>query len=169
MKSGNITSVISELNQWGNLNSAATFLVKSICEIYDWSYGEVWLPSLDGKFMKWSGYWTNNQNYFLKFSKFSSVHKFGKGIGLIGRTWQEKKSLWIDNIFTDNNFLRTEIAVQSSLKAAVCIPVLNKEKILCLLCFFMNKITEEDKSKADEIFNHSTEIGEAFSQFNQET
>lgn len=165
MKNRNISSVISELNQWGNLNSAETFLVKKICEIHGWPYGEVWSPSLDGKFMKWSGYWTNNQKYFLKFSKFSSLHKFGKGIGLIGRTWNEKKSLWIDNIYTDNNFLRTEVAVQSDLKAAVCIPVLNKEKVLCILCLFMNKLTDEDKTKADEIFNHSTEIGEVLTKF----
>lgn len=164
MKSRNIKSVISELNQCGNLNSAATFLVKTFCEIYGWAYGEAWLPSLDGKFMKWSGYWTNNQNYFLKFSKFSSVHKFGRGIGLIGRTWQEKKSLWIDNIFTDNNFLRTEVAVQSDLKAAICVPVLSKEKVLCILCFLKHKLTDEDKKKAGEIYNHSLEIGEVIAQ-----
>ena len=164
MISRNITTVISELNQWGNLNSATTFLVKNFCELFDWSYGEVWSPSVDGKFMKWSGYWANNQNYFLKFSKFSSIHKFGMGIGLIGKTWQEKKSLCIDDIFADNNFLRTEVAVQSDLKAAVCIPVLDKEKVLCILCFFMTTLTVEDKTKAGEIYNHSNEIGEALAQ-----
>lgn len=164
MISKNLTSITSELKQWGNLNSATTFLVKNLCEIYDWSYGEVWLPSLDGKFMTWSGYWTNDQNYFLKFSKFSSVHKFGKGIGLIGKTWQEKNPYWIDDIFTDNNFLRTEVAVQSDLKAVVCIPMFSREKVLCILCFFKNTLTAEDKTKAGEIYNHSTEIGEALIQ-----
>ncbi len=163
MNSRNITIVISELNQWGNLNSAATFLVKNLCEIFDWSYGEIWFPAKDEKFMVWAGYWAENQNYFETFSKFSSVHKFGKGIGLIGRAWEQKKSLWIDDLFTDNNFLRTEVAVQSGLQSAVCIPVLNEEKVLCILCFFMEKLTEKDKEKAGEIFLHSNEIGKSFS------
>lgn len=159
-----IKSIISELNQWGNLNSAATFLVKNICEIFNWSYGEIWLPTKDEKFMVWSGYWAANQNYFEKFSKFSSVHKFGKGIGLIGRAWEQKKSLWIEDIFSDNIFLRTEVAAQSGLISAVCIPVLYNEKVLCILCFFMNKLTDEDKDKAGEIFKHSSEIGKTLSQ-----
>jgi len=146
------------------LNSAATFLVKKFCEFNDWSYGELWFPTKDEKFMVWAGYWTGNQNYFEKVSKFSSVHKFGKGIGLIGRAWEQKKSLWIDDIFTDNNFLRTEVAVQSGLTSAVGIPVLNKEKVLCILCFFMNKLTDEDKDKAGEIFKHSSEIGKILCQ-----
>ncbi|GAB4292522.1 MAG: hypothetical protein Kow0098_12560 [Ignavibacteriaceae bacterium] len=165
MKSRSIKSVLSELDQWGNINSSITFLVKKFCEIFHWSYGEIWFPANDDKFMEWSGYWTEDQNYFEKFSKFSSVHKFGRGIGLIGRTWKQKKPLWIDYIFTDNNFLRTEIAVHSGLNAAVCIPVLNREKVLCVLCFFMDKLTEVDKENAGEIFKHSPEIGESLSRY----
>ncbi|MCZ7613891.1 MAG: hypothetical protein M5T52_10250 [Ignavibacteriaceae bacterium] len=86
-----LKKIISELSQWGNLNSASQFLLKNICKLNDWEYGEIWLPSKDGKFMVWTGFWSKLSKHFEKFSKFSSVHKFAKGIGLVGRTWQQKK------------------------------------------------------------------------------
>lgn len=158
-----LQKIISELSQWGNLNSAARFLVKNICVVNEWEYGEIWLPSKDDKFMIWTGFWSSAAEHFEKFSKFSSFHKFAKGIGFIGKTWLQQKSLWIEDIYTNNNFLRTEVASRSGLNSAISIPIVYKNQVLCILCFFNNDLTPGDKKKGSEIFQFSEEIGEVLS------
>jgi putative methionine-R-sulfoxide reductase with GAF domain len=164
MNEKDFNKVISQLDQFSNIQSATQFLIKTICALNGWPYGEIWLPSKDEAFMSWVGSWSNKQEYFAKFSEFSAVHGFAKGVGLIGRTWNEKKPLWIENISTDNNFLRTEVALQSQVKSAISIPILHEDKVLCILCFFKNNLINEDKEKTHEIFNHSQEIGKILSE-----
>lgn len=158
-----LKKIISELSQWGNLNSASQFLLKNICKLNDWEYGEIWLPSKDGKFMVWTGFWSKLSKHFEKFSKFSSVHKFAKGIGLVGRTWQQKKVMWIEDIFLNNNFLRTEVASKSGLNSAVSIPFLQNNNVLFILCFFIRNLTPADQQKAIKIFEYSEQIGNEIS------
>ena len=160
MDSNNLKTLINELKSWENINSAARFFIKNICQLNNWVYGEFWLPDKDNTFMIWSGCWSKDEDYFEKFSKFSLMHKFSKGVGLIGKIWEEKNLIWINDLFSNTNFLRTELAIKSRLNSAIGIPILNEEKVILLLCFFLNNLSSNDQENAKAIFSHSEEIGE---------
>jgi|SRR5690554_1572543 len=158
-----LSQLISELKRWGNFNAGAHFLIKNLCVMNDWNYGEVWSNSYDKKFMVWNDFWSKDENYFEKFSKFSSVHKFAKGVGLIGKTWEQKKPLLVENMSADISFLRAEVALQSGFNAAIGIPILNDDDVLCVLGFFKNNLTADDKKKSENIFRYSSDLGKVLS------
>jgi hypothetical protein len=159
MNRQDIESLSSQLKQWGNLNSGALFLVKSICKENNWPYGEIWHPDKNDEFMIWTAYWNKKEDYFDKFSKFSSIHKFAKGVGLIGNTWQQKKLLWLEDISNTTGFLRSGLTPVAGLNYAVSLPVLNDEKVLCILCFFLQKFTDDDKKNAVLLSGYSEKFG----------
>jgi hypothetical protein len=57
MDTKNIDSIISELNQWKNFNSASLFLIKRLCELNEWPYGELWLPDTNNEHMIWTEFY----------------------------------------------------------------------------------------------------------------
>lgn len=166
MNKDEFESVISELKQWGNVSSSVLYFEKKVCLMNNWPYAEIWSPNNDQKFMIWSGHWSNNEEYFEKYSKFSSFFKFSKGIGLIGQVWQQKKLLWINDLYNDKNFLRADLAVKCKLNSAISFPIIHNEKVILILCFFLEKISEVDIHLAEEIFSYSLEVGEIIQKFN---
>lgn len=50
-----------------------------------------------------------------------------KGVRLIGKTWEERKLLWLEDISGEYNFLRSSFATAKGLNAAISIPILNKD------------------------------------------
>jgi hypothetical protein len=160
MNTKDFESLSSMLKQSGNFNSGILFLTKTICITNDWPYGEIWHPDKKDKYMIWSGSWSRNEEYFEEFSKFSLLHKFARGVGLIGKTWEQKKLVWMEDFSKDNEFLRSDIAQVKGLNTAVGIPILNNGKVICLLCFFLNKLSLSDKEDAELLFKNSEIIGE---------
>ena len=140
-----IESLSSLLKQWGNFNSGVLFLTKMICTSNDWPYGEIWHPDAHNEFMIWTGLWSRNDDYFEKFSKFSSLHNF---------------VLWLENVSDERNFLRSSLAPVKGLNSAISFPILKNEDVICVLCFFLNKISLTDKQNAEFFFTHSGMIGE---------
>ncbi len=159
MKSNDLENIIGELGQWGNIVSAMIYFEKKLCILNNWPYAELWLPDKSNKFMTWAGYWSNKEEYFERFSKYSSCFKFPKGIGLIGRVWQQNELLWINDISTDKNILRTELAVKSKLNSAICFPVIYDDEVRLILSFFMENINDIDIQRAGAIFSYSNKIG----------
>ncbi len=159
MNKQDIESLCSQLKQWGNFDSGILFLIKMICKMNNWPYGEIWRPDIKDEFMSWSGYWSKNETFFERFSKFSSIHKFARGQGLIGRCWKEKKLLCTEDISKTKDFLRSDIASSCGLNAVITFPIINENEVLLLLCFFLNKLAANDQEKADLIFRYSEIIG----------
>ncbi len=103
-------------------------MIKMICRTNVCPYGEIWRPDINNEFMIWSGFWRKTEDHFEKFSKFSSIHKFAKGVGLIGKAWEQKTMLLMEDVSKSNDFLRPEITSISELNMAISIPILNHDK-----------------------------------------
>ena len=159
MKSNDIENIIAELGQWENIVSAMIYFQKKVCILNNWPYAELWLPDKTNKFMTWAGYWSNKEEYFEKFTKYSSCFKFPKGIGLIGRVWQQNELQWVNDISRDKNILRIELAVKSKLNSAICFPIIYESDVRSILSFFMEDINDVDLKNADVIFSLSNKIG----------
>ena len=159
MKSNDIENIIAELGQWENIVSAMIYFQKKVCILNNWPYAELWLPDKTNKFMTWAGYWSNKEEYFEKFTKYSSCFKFPKGIGLIGRVWQQNELQWVNDISRDKNILRIELAVKSKLNSAICFPIIYNSDVRLILSFFMEDINDIDLKNANVILSFSNKIG----------
>ena len=134
-----------------------------ICKLYNWPYGEIWQPDRNNEFMIWTGYWSENADYFEKFSKYSSLHKFARGIGLIGKTWQKKELLWLKDVSETNDFLRSDLMHNNGLNHAICFPLVNENKVRCLTCFFLENLADNDLENAKILSQYPEKIGEQIS------
>lgn len=159
MNDEDLKIIISQLKEWGNIYSASRLLVKNICITNKWPYGEIWIPDKTETYMTWMSHWAVNEDEFEAFSRFSSMHKFAKGIGLVGNVWQKRKVVLSNKIHEDNNFLRSEASVKNRLSAAIGIPILKNEDVIMILMFFKNILTKADEEIAEQIFSYSHEIG----------
>ncbi|MGB3532651.1 MAG: adenylate/guanylate cyclase domain-containing protein [Microcoleaceae cyanobacterium] len=90
-----------------NFETAIEIALQSLCQLTNWTYGEVWLPSVDETVLECSPIWyCNCQDK--KPEEIASIHQFRhhlKGItfqpgeGIAGRVWQTKKTEWIPDIY----------------------------------------------------------------------
>lgn len=161
MNTLDVESLASGLKRWGNFNSAILFLVKAICTTAAWPYGEIWIPDNKKEYLIWSGFWGRNEEYFEKFSKFSSFHKFSKGVGLIGKTWEQSNLISLEDVSDENNFLRISISQLRGFNSAISIPILNNNEVICILCFFLKELSPDDKKNAELLFRYTETLGKA--------
>ncbi|MGB3404632.1 MAG: adenylate/guanylate cyclase domain-containing protein [Microcoleaceae cyanobacterium] len=90
-----------------DFETAIEIALKSLCQRTNWTYGEVWLPSVDETVLECSPIWyCNCQDK--EPEEIASIHQFRlplKGItfqpgeGIAGRVWQTKKTEWIPDIY----------------------------------------------------------------------
>ena len=154
MSGNRYEQIINEMSEWGNTLAALSYLAKQICLLNNWSYAEIWCPDNKGNFLTWAGYWGKNEIHFEKFSKYSSYFKFGKGIGLIGKTWEEKKLIMNDDIINDKSFLRNDVAVKSRFYAAAGIPIIKNDEAVSVICIFFEKIDAKEITELTTLYNY---------------
>jgi PAS domain S-box-containing protein len=100
----NLSQAISSATDF---ETAIEIALQSLCQRTNWTYGEVWLPSVDETVLECSPIWyCNCQDQ--EPEEIASVHQFRnhlKGItfqpgeGIAGRVWQTKKTEWIPDIY----------------------------------------------------------------------
>lgn len=153
MEENNYTKIIYEMAEWGNTISSLLFFQKEVCLLNDWSFSEIWQIDQSGKFMVWAGYWSNKNNHFEKFAKYSSYFKFAHGIGLIGKAWEGKQPVICENLSAEPAFLRSDIAIKSKLNSMIAIPISKEDLVTNIISIYFDQITELDKKECLEIFS----------------
>ncbi len=90
-----------------DFETAIEIALQSLCQLTSWTYGEVWLPSVDEKVLECSPIWyCNNRDKnpeeiasIYQFRHHLSGITFQPGEGIAGRVWQTKKTEWIPDIY----------------------------------------------------------------------
>ncbi|MBD2486592.1 PAS domain S-box protein [Aulosira sp. FACHB-615] len=144
-----------------DVNSALKVVLRLICHSIHWDFGEVWLPSKDGKCLEHSLVWYGEETSLGQFSLNSQTVKFVVGEGLPGRIWQNKQPEWIEDVSvaTQPLFLRSPQAAQVGLKAAFGVPILADGEVLAILVFFKRTAVSIDKRLLMLVGAVATQLG----------
>jgi PAS domain S-box-containing protein len=135
-----ITRVLSES---ASLADAACALIQSICDGFDWDYGELWHVGLEvGRLSLLEAYPASKD--FADLASGSRDFIFEPGIGLVGRVWESGSPAWITNISEDRNSPRAMLAKEAGLRSAFAFPVRRGERTLAVMAFFSREIREAD-------------------------
>lgn len=124
--------------------SALGIVLRKVCETTGWIYGEAWIPSPDDNHLTCSMAWYGIRESLREFRKESKGFTFSPGIGLPGRVWSSKKPEWREDATVNGDFLRAAFAKKYGLKAAMGIPVIARDKVIAVLCFFVRESRNED-------------------------
>ena len=97
-----------------------------------------------------------------RFSVFRLVTQSAPSIqvkGLPGRVLSGKKPVWIRDVSQDENFYRTQLALDIGVKAALGFPVLVRSEVVAVLEFFVDRVLDPDEKLLELLGNVGMQLG----------
>ncbi|MCF6149776.1 MAG: EAL domain-containing protein [Candidatus Kuenenia sp.] len=153
-----VTRILSEAD---TLAEATPKILQSVCEALGWDFGEIWEYNNFVNALSCTEIWHVPSRQFTEFLESARSILFTPGIGLPGRVWERKKSVWIPDVTQDANFPRALIAAKEGLHGAFGFPIMNAGMCLGVIDFFSHKIQPPD----EDLLNMMDAIGKQIGQF----
>lgn len=127
-----------------------------ICRYYNWPLGHAYLLDETSLQMESSGIWysTSNKTY-AEFIRVTERTTCAKGRGLPGRVLKHREPIWIEDIASDSDFARKDIARKTGLTSGFGLPVQVGERVVAVLEFF----SPDFIIKNQKLMNTLTPIG----------
>ncbi|MFW5779229.1 MAG: adenylate/guanylate cyclase domain-containing protein [Coleofasciculus sp.] len=163
-----------------DFQTALDIALHQVCEITGWSYGEVWIPATDGMALECSHSWygkctdinSPDAEKFDQFREYSAALTFLPNEELPGRVWYRVQPEWVDDLaaFSDDLFLRLELAVQCGFNSAFAVPIVTPTtaqepvSVLAVLVFFMAKNYPNDHHLFELVTVISNQLGSVMQQ-----
>lgn len=109
-----------------SLGDALTKVIRLVCESLGWEWGAYWSLEQDqhgGHSLGCKYFWHNPGYPLASFTAESRMLRMGPGQGLIGLVWQTGRASWVEDVATDDSFLRRKGAQECGLHAGYAFPV----------------------------------------------
>jgi PAS domain S-box-containing protein len=144
-----------------NIQDAAQAILKTICEGTDWQIGELWLVNFESNLLQLENSWNIPSIPAGEFISISRKCKFGPGVSLQGRVWENGKPSWSNKTVEDQFFPRSALAAQLKLHTALAFPVRGKKNISGVITLYRDDSTEPD----EELLNMLDSLGQQIGDF----
>ena len=133
-----LTSAISDAQDFP---AALSLIVRKICEVTSWCYGEAWVPRRDGSILEAAPAWCGEAKGMLHFRRESRENLFRPNEGLPGRVWMARKALWSRKVSDEKSdaILRGAAAHAAGFVAAFGVPILAHDQVQAVLVFFLRE------------------------------
>lgn len=134
-------SVSKSLAEATTTEEALRRVLENICTGVNWKFGIAWV--IEGKMLIQKALWSLNQQDSKKYLQFyNSEYTLTKGIGLPGRVWKSAKSVWIEDLSTDENLPRKEGLVKLGWQTGFGIPIMDGDRVIAVIeCFNQNQLS----------------------------
>jgi diguanylate cyclase (GGDEF)-like protein/PAS domain S-box-containing protein len=151
-------SIVARIAEAEDFSSALHLALWHVCDVTGWVFGEVWMPTADGRTLERSDI-RHSARADLLARDVADVTPLTPGEGLAGRAWSSKHAVWVPNVEEDQAFARAGHATALGLKAGVAIPVLSAEEAVAVLVFYMYEVREQDERLVHLISVVSAQLG----------
>nr|WP_322658053.1 response regulator [Dendronalium sp. ChiSLP03b]MDZ8204342.1 response regulator [Dendronalium sp. ChiSLP03b] len=141
------------------INEAMPQIMQGICESLAWDFSEMWMVDLRVNLLYFLDVWYKISFKMQEFEILSQQTTFAPGIGLPGRVWASGEPVWIVDIAKDNNFTRSQIAVEAGLHGAFGFPIRSGKKILGVITCFSHEIQQPDPDLATVMSSIGEQVG----------
>ncbi len=152
-----VTRVLAESK---SLAEAAPKIIQAICEGVDWLIGEFWLADYKTNLLHLEANWHKQEIQAKEFIEISRKCKFGPGVSLQGQVWESMKPIWSTQAVSDQFFPRAALAAKLRLHTALAFPVVCKKKVIGVVAFYKDDITEPDNELLDMLDSLGKQIGD---------
>ncbi|MDZ5810847.1 PAS domain-containing protein [Halorubrum sp. AD140] len=134
--------------------------LQNVCELTDWEYAEVWVPTDDGKLRR-----TEIEYYedgFAEFAVFSEGYTFERNEGLPGRVWATGEFEWAADLPSGSfeAYPRRERAIDADLKSSLGVPIVAGDEVVAVLTFLMREIRDTDERLIEVVSSIAADLGE---------
>jgi len=163
-----LQSIILKISELPDVESALEVVLREICQLKGWEYGEAWIPDISGEELQCSQAWYSTSPELDEFRRFSSEEAvFTKGLGLPGRVWASMNYEWQQDISTlsPEQFKRYELVKDFHL-GGLGVPIIarqqsssGQDEVLAILVFFMFDAGEEDERLVQLVLAIAAQLG----------
>lgn len=121
------------------LSDCLSMCLFELCKYMNTGVGEFWMTSIDNTELILNSQFVING--LLESNKKTQIFKNTKG--LVGSAWYTKQVVYIEDIQNSEMFLRKDFAKNNHLKSAVAIPILYKNNVLAVICFYTTRVIQK--------------------------
>lgn len=151
-----ITRLISQAEDF---HTALNTVLRQVCDVTGWAYGEIWIPNASNTRLECSSSWYSTMQGTENFRKMSENITFPLGVGLPGTAWLTKKPVWIRDVTVDANFPRALIAKECGMKSGIAFPIICGNEVVAVMDFFIFQYQDEGEQFVDIISAVVTQLG----------
>jgi PAS domain S-box-containing protein len=154
-------SIAETLIATTNMRDAMPRVLRSIGNGLNWDLGMFWIKSeVEPTCLEMVSAWQSPIVDVTRFIDISKKTKFCIGESLPGKVWASGTPVWMIN-FDEQNYVRSPIAKEDNLKAAIGVPVYADLEIVGVLEFFSHSVDESpDSDLLDVLVNIGYRIGQ---------
>ncbi|TAF02884.1 MAG: diguanylate cyclase [Nostocales cyanobacterium] len=134
-----LLTTINLVSQAPNLHHALEAVLREVCQMINWDYGEAWIANSNRTDLQLEqAYYNFSDQALQRFHQASLEYSFPYGFKLIGRVWATKKPEWLEDIsqVSEDVFSRVKLVQDTGLKTVFALPITLEGKVLVIMCFF---------------------------------
>jgi diguanylate cyclase (GGDEF)-like protein/PAS domain S-box-containing protein len=147
-----------------NAPDAVNGALRAICDSLGWDCSELWTHDPAAGVLRRYAHWAaSSEPGAQRFVEASKDVVFRPGAGLVGTVWQSGEPIWAPDTTIDKRALRTRLAEETGLRAAVLFPVRAGGRIVAVLEFTSRRMRQPDKRLWQTLGAIGTQIGQFLS------
>ncbi len=105
------------------VSEAIPWVLEAICSSIGWDVGGVWWEDAQGRNLRLLHHWSEAGTDVDAFMTAGRTLSFAPGEGLPGRVWEARKAFWVEDVRSDDNFLRRPFAAECGLRGGFAFPI----------------------------------------------
>jgi PAS domain S-box-containing protein len=138
---------------------ALVVALNRLCDHTGWATGEAWLPDPARNRLARAAATDVRAGTLLRFHEESGRYTFGAGEGLPGTVWQSGRPEWLPDVSRSPHFVRSALAAEAGLKAAVAVPAIADAEVVAILCFYHYEVGSEDAALVELVSTVAAQLG----------
>ncbi|WP_435298954.1 methyl-accepting chemotaxis protein [Timonella sp. A28] len=157
------------LNAVVHAPDAETALVKALDEIrtgFGWAYGSFWRIDPHAQALTFA---YESGDAGAEFREVTRNASFAHGVGLAGRTWQQQRLVFVEDLGEINDCVRAPAAQRAGVKSGVCMPIRINGEIVGTMDFFVTTRLTLTDGKRKALENAGVLVGQALERFHAAT
>ena len=144
-----------------DLLSACRATLQIVCDFAGWDLGLAWIPSPGEKELTLLTSWHRGNPELAEFVRVCQGRSFSPDVGMPGRVWSRRKPEWSSNLAAEPSdlFPLAPFAARAGIKAVLGVPVLDGERVLAVLLFYLLELREKDTRLIQVVSEVAAQLG----------
>ncbi|WP_380166720.1 GAF domain-containing protein [Jannaschia sp. R86511] len=148
-----VTSVVSRISGAGTVDAAIRVALDAVRESFGWSYGSFWALDEQEQLLRFS---VESGSAGEEFRAVTLSASFAEGVGLSGRAWRARDLVFVPDLAQVTDCVRAPAAQRAGVKSGVCFPILDGQRMLGTMDFFVTETIELSESRAAALATSSS-------------
>ncbi|MBW4546301.1 MAG: EAL domain-containing protein [Symplocastrum torsivum CPER-KK1] len=140
-----LQSLTQAINEASDVDSALNVVLRQVCELTNWDYGEAWLPCSDNSRLNCSPAWYGDPITLYQFRQTREILTFPPNTGLPGRVWTSQQPQWIEDNSAQPDTALIPPQAEAAGRREFGVPILVSEQVFAVLTFFIAQSRTVDK------------------------